>query len=108
MKFLKGIGGALCFIGCLAALMGIPGIAPRYLLVVDRINNLDRLEVQVELDPELLSDEVRGIETLQSNVKKAVEQVLGLSVDLRLVEPGSIERSEGKSKRTVDRRKLVD
>ncbi len=91
-----------------AALMGIPGIAPRYLLVVDRINNLDRLEVQVELDPELLSDEVRGIETLQSNVKKAVEQVLGLSVDLRLVEPGSIERSEGKSKRTVDRRKLVD
>ncbi len=91
-----------------AAIVGIPGIAPRYLLVVDRVNNLDRLEVQVELDPELVSDEIRAIEKLHADVKKAVEQVLGLGVDLRLVEPGSIERSEGKSKRTVDKRALQD
>ncbi|MDL2219049.1 phenylacetate--CoA ligase [Ruminococcaceae bacterium OttesenSCG-928-O06] len=87
-----------------AAIMGIPGIAPRYLLVVERINNLDVLEVQVELAPELLSDEVRRVEQLSRDVSRAIEQVLGLGVKLRLVSPGSIERSEGKSKRVVDKR----
>lgn len=89
-----------------AALMGIPGLAPRYMLVVDRVNNLDMLEVQVELSPELVSDEVRKIEQLTKETTRAVEQVLGLSVQLRLMEPGSIERSEGKSKRIIDKRKL--
>ncbi len=91
-----------------SAILNVPGIAPHYLLVVDRINNLDVLEVQVELSPELVSDEVREIEELAGRVRKAIEQVLGLGVKLRLMEPGSIERSEGKSKRTIDRRKLVD
>ena len=88
--------------------MGIDGIAPRYLLVVDRVNNLDVLEVQVELAPELLADEVRKIEDLSRRVQRSIEQVLGLSVKLRLMEPGSIERSEGKSKHVVDKRKLYD
>lgn len=91
-----------------AAILGIPGIAPRYLLVVDRVNNLDRLEVQVELEPELFSDEVRVIEQLAARVSKAIEQTINLSVQLRLVEPGSIERSEGKSRRVVDNRHLFD
>lgn len=89
-----------------AAIMGIPGIAPRYLLVVDRKNNLDILEVQVELAPELVSDEVRALEQLSQTVKASIEQILGISVKLRLVSPGSIERSEGKSKRVVDKRKM--
>ncbi len=89
-----------------SAIVGIPGIAPRYLLVVDRVNNLDTLEVQVELAPELLSDEVRRVEALQKEVSHAIEQVIGISVKLRLMNPGSIERSEGKSKRVVDKRKL--
>ncbi|MDL2214363.1 phenylacetate--CoA ligase [Clostridia bacterium OttesenSCG-928-O13] len=91
-----------------AAIMGIEGIAPRYLLVVDRVNNLDVLEVQVELAPELVSDEVRKVEQLSRDVGRAIEQVLGISVKLRLVSPGSIERSEGKSIRIVDKRKLLD
>lgn len=91
-----------------AAIMGIEGIAPRYLLVVDRVNNLDVLEVQVELAPELVSDEVRAIEELSRRVSRSIEQTLNLSVKLRLVEPGSIERSEGKSKRIVDKRKLYE
>lgn len=91
-----------------AAILGIPGIAPRYLLVVDRVDNRDTLEVQVELVPELMSDEVREIEKLRGKVKKAIDQVLLLSVDVRLMEPGSIERSEGKSKRIIDKRKLYD
>lgn len=91
-----------------SAIVGIPGIAPRYMLVVDRQNNLDTLEVQVELSPELVSDEVRAIEQLQRQVARSIEQTLGLSVILRLMEPGSIERSEGKSKRIIDKRKLFD
>ncbi|MDR2514122.1 MAG: phenylacetate--CoA ligase [Christensenellaceae bacterium] len=91
-----------------AAIMGIEGIAPRYLLVVDRVNNLDTLEVQVELMPNLPFDEVRQIERLEGQVRRAVEQVLNLSVRLRLVEPGSIERSEGKSRRVLDKRTLFN
>ena len=91
-----------------SAIVGIPGIAPRYLLVVDRIKNLDVLEIQVELSPDLVSDEVRSIEQLSQTVARAIEQTLNLSVKLRLMEPGSIERSEGKSKRIIDRRKLFD
>lgn len=91
-----------------AAIVGIPGIAPRYMLVVDRVNNMDILEVQVEMTPELLSDEVRKVEQLSRNVARAIEQVLGLSVKLRLMNPGSIQRSEGKSVRIIDKRTLTD
>ena len=76
--------------------------------MVDRVNNLDVLEVQVELAPDRLADEVRKIEDLSRRVQRSIEQVLGLSVKLRLMEPGSIERSEGKSKHVVDKRKLYD
>ncbi len=91
-----------------SAIVGIPGIAPRYMLVVERENNLDRLEVQVELLPELVSDEVRVIEQLSRDVTRAIEQVLGISIRLRLMEPGAIERSEGKSRRVIDKRNLFD
>lgn len=90
-----------------AAIVGIPGIAPRYLLVVERQNNMDVLTVQVELAPELVSDEVRVVEELHNTVTKAIEQVLGLGVKLKLMNPGSIERSEGKSKRVVDKRTIT-
>ena len=90
-----------------SAITGIPGIAPRYLLIVDRVHNLDTLEVQVELLPELVSDEVRKIEALQERVKRAIEQVLGLGVNLRLMPPNSIERSQGKTQHTIDKRKLL-
>jgi len=91
-----------------AAIMGIPGIAPRYMLVVDRENNLDKLEVQVEFAPDMVFDEVRTVQQLSRNVSHSIEQTLGLSIKLRLVEPGTIERSEGKSKRVIDNRKLYD
>ncbi len=87
-----------------AAILGVPGIAPRYMLVVDRVNNMDILEIQVEMTPEMFSDEVRAIEELSQNVQRAIEQVLGLGIKIRLMNPGSIERSEGKSKRVIDKR----
>lgn len=91
-----------------AAILGIPGIAPRYMLVVDRVKNMDVLEVQVELSPELVSDEVRVIEELSQKVIYSIEQTLNLSVKVRLMEPGAIERSEGKSKRIIDKRNLFN
>ena len=87
-----------------SAIVGVEGIAPRYMLVVNKANSMDTLEVQVELLPDLVIDEVRRLEELQNRVKKAVEQILGLSVRLRIMEPGSIERSEGKSRRVIDNR----
>ncbi len=90
-----------------AAITGIEGIAPRYMLIVDRVNNLDTLEIQVEMLPELVSDSVRAVEALQAKVKKAIEQVLGLGVTVTLMSPNTIVRSEGKSVRTIDKRKLL-
>lgn len=87
-----------------AAVAGVAGIAPRYMLVVERVNSMDTLEVQVELLPGQAVDEVRKLEELRRRVSKAVEQALGISVRLRLVEPGGIERSEGKSCHVKDLR----
>ncbi|TLU88484.1 MAG: phenylacetate--CoA ligase [Chlorobium sp.] len=79
---------------------------PHYLLVVDRRNNLDILEVQVEVEEQFFSDEVKELENLRHRIKANIASVLGLHADIRLVEPGTIERSMGKAQRVIDRRKL--
>jgi phenylacetate-CoA ligase len=79
---------------------------PHYLLVVDRQNNLDILEVQVEVDEQFFSDEVRELEELRCRIRSNIASVLGLHAEIRLVEPGTIERSMGKAQRVVDKRKL--
>jgi len=89
-----------------SVLLEMGGTSPHYLLIVDRSNNLDTLEVWVEVDPKLFSDEVRKLEELKRNIKHNIEHTLGLSVNLKLVEPKTIERSEGKAKRVIDKRKL--
>lgn len=87
-------------------LLNIPGVEPYYLLVVDRKGNLDQLEVQVEVSESLFSDEIRKLEELGAAITKELESALGVSVKVRLVEPKSIERSEGKAKRVIDRRNI--
>ena len=89
-----------------AALVGLEGIAPHYMLVVDRIGSLDILEVQVEISEEMFSDAVRDIESLSKKITQKLTQALGISLKVRLVEPKSIARSEGKAKRVIDNRKL--
>ncbi len=91
-----------------AVLANMEGVSPHYLLVVDRVNNLDTMEVQVEMAPNLVSDEVRVVEDLSRRLRSKIESALGISVSLKLVGPKSIERSEGKAKRILDRRKLYD
>lgn len=87
-------------------LMTIPEVAPYYVLVVDRIDNTDRFEVQVEIRPEYFSDEVRALEEIRSRIAREILSALGISAGVRLVEPHTIQRSEGKAARIIDKRKL--
>lgn len=87
-------------------LMQIPGLAPHYQLVVERVDNLDILEVQVEVSPETFSDEIKRLEDLERKIRDEVQSYLGVSVKVRLMEPRSIGRSEGKAVRVIDKRKI--
>ena len=89
-----------------SVLLEVEGTEPHYMLVVDRKGHLDILEVQVEVDDKHFTDEVKGLEALQDKIKREIESVLQISVDVKLVEPKTIQRSEGKAKRVIDRRKL--
>lgn len=79
---------------------------PHYLLFVDKVNNLNTLEVWVEVDESLFSDRVRELESVKNKIKGNIESTLGISIKLKLVEPKTIERSEGKAKRIVDIRNI--
>jgi phenylacetate-CoA ligase len=87
-------------------LMQVPGLTPHYQLVVDRIDNLDVLEVQVEVSPEIFSDEIKQLEVLERRIRDEVQSYLGVGVRVRLMEPRSIQRSEGKAVRVIDNRKI--
>ena len=82
------------------------GVAPHYMLIVDRENNLDVLTVMVEVDERYFSDEIRALEGLKKKIAGVLKQALGLSVNVKLVEPKTIARSEGKAKRVIDNRNL--
>ena len=86
------------------ALTGIDGVEPQYLIIVDRKNSMDTLEVQVEMAPTLPGDEVRSIEMLHKRVESTIASTLNVHADIRLVPFGSIPRQEGKTNRTKDLR----
>jgi phenylacetate-CoA ligase len=79
---------------------------PHYLLIVDRVNNLDVLEVLVEVNEQFFSDEIKKLEDLKKKIQHNIESTLGISASIKLVEPKTIERSEGKAKRVIDKRKI--
>jgi phenylacetate-CoA ligase len=86
-------------------LLGIEGTQPHYQLIVDRkLGDLDELEVLVEVEEKIFSDEIKKLRGLEEKIKKEIESILGVFVKVRLVEPKTIERSEGKAKRVVDKR----
>lgn len=90
------------------ALLKLDGeVAPHYQLIVDRENNMDVLTVMVEVDERFFSDEIRKLEALKKKVGDVLKQALGIAVVVKLVEPKSIQRSEGKAKRVIDNRNLV-
>ncbi len=90
-----------------SALLEIGETSPHYMLIVDRVNNLDTLEVQVEVEERFFSDEIKGLDQLRRKIEGVLKSALGLAVQVRLVEPKTIQRSEGKAKRVIDKRNLV-
>lgn len=88
-----------------SVLLEMSEIKPHYLLIVDRVNNLDTLELKVEVDEAFFQDKISQLEALRQKLQNNLENSLGLGIKVTLVEPKIIERSEGKSKRVIDKRK---
>ena len=87
-------------------LLQVEGVQPHYQIIVDRQHTLDDLEVWVEVSEEVFADEIRGLEALEARIRNELHNALGIAARVRLVEPRSIQRSEGKAKRVVDRREV--
>lgn len=90
-----------------SVILGMKEFEPQYLLVVDRKNNLDTLEVQVEVRRDFFSDDIGSMLRLKKTLSDRLKSVLSISAEVKLVEPNSIARSQGKSKRVIDNRVLV-
>ena len=89
------------------ALLSMGGVvAPHYLMIVDREDNMDVLTVMVEVDESVFSDEIRKLDALRNKIAAVLKTALGVSVRVKLVEPKTIQRSEGKAVRVIDNRKL--
>lgn len=82
------------------------GYQANYQIVVDRINNKDRIELQVELTPEMAADPKLNVKKKESEIKSGLKSMLGIGVDVSVVQPKTIVRSEGKAVRVIDKRKL--
>ena len=85
-------------------LMESDGLTPNYQIIVGSVNNLDTLEVRVEVSDSLFADEIRKLQMLENRLQKNIKEFLGVTAKVRLMEPRSIQRSEGKAQRIVDQR----
>jgi phenylacetate-CoA ligase len=92
-----------------AVLLDIEGVEPHYQLIVDRVDTLDTLEVQVEVSEKLMDEsegEVRVLQNMERRIVKDMKDYLGISAKVKLVEPKSLQRFEGKASRVIDKRQI--
>jgi phenylacetate-CoA ligase len=89
-----------------AVLLTFEDLTPHYQILLDRVNNLDTIEIQVEMSEKLFHDEVRQLEALVKEIKRRIESAVGIAAKITLVNPNTIPRSEGKAKRVIDNRKF--
>jgi len=87
-------------------LLQVEGVQPHYQIIVDRQRTLDDLEVWVEVSEEVFADDIRGLQALEGRIRDEMRNMLGIAARVKLVEPKSIQRSEGKAKRVIDRREV--
>jgi phenylacetate-CoA ligase len=87
-----------------AALLAVEGTLPHYQIVLGHQHGQDQVEVQIEVTPEMFSDRIGVLEELQSKLARTIRQAVGVQLDVRLVEPRSLARSEGKARRVIDQR----
>ncbi|NEW82402.1 MAG: phenylacetate--CoA ligase [Mariniphaga sp.] len=89
-----------------SVLLSISEVEPHYQIIVDREGTLDKMALLVEVQEQFFSDEIKKLEELRQKIARKLDSVLGIAVNVKLVEPKSIERSEGKAKRVIDNRKI--
>jgi phenylacetate-CoA ligase len=89
-----------------SVLLAYDDVEPHYMIYIDRIDNLDVMEVHIEMTNRLFSDSVKDIEKIEQLLRSEIQSAIGVSARIRLVEPRSVPRSEGKAKRVVDRRQI--
>jgi phenylacetate-CoA ligase len=89
-----------------SVLLDMKETSPHYLLIVDRVHNLDVLELQVEVEEGFFLDRISELQELTRRIRYALESALGISLTVKLVEPKTIARSEGKATRVIDKRKI--
>ncbi len=90
-----------------SALLEIGEVNPYYMLTVDRVNNLDTLDIDVEMSETMFSDEVRRVEDIEKKIRQKIESTIGISAKIHLVEQKSLKRTEGKASRVIDKRHLT-
>jgi len=88
-------------------LLQMSEVEPHYLLIVERIGTLDTITLMVEVQEQFFSDEVKKLQELRMKITRQLESVLGISVNVKLVEPKTIERTAGKAQRVIDKRNLI-
>jgi phenylacetate-CoA ligase len=104
MLIIRGVNVFPSQIECV--LLKISGTTPNYQIIVSRVDNRDVLEVLVEMTPEIFSDEVRHIEDIEKKIRTELDSVLGINAKVRMVEPKSLMRTDGKAVRVIDKRKI--
>ncbi len=87
-------------------LMGIEGVEPHYQIIVERQGTMDTMSVEVEVSESLFSDEIKELEQLTRRITRDIKDILGVTCQVRLVNPRSIQRSEGKAQRVIDKRQI--
>ncbi|NLM76877.1 MAG: phenylacetate--CoA ligase [Ruminococcaceae bacterium] len=87
-----------------SVLLNYGEVEPHYMIYVDRVHNLDQMEVQIEMTPTFFSDSIKDIEQTERKLYQDIQATLGISAKIKLVEPRSLPRSEGKAQRVIDRR----
>jgi phenylacetate-CoA ligase len=89
-----------------AVLLTFCEVEPHYMIYVDRLENLDIMEIQIEMTSKIFSDSIKDIERIEKKLTHEIQSAIGIGVKITLVEPRSIPRSEGKAKRVIDKRKI--
>jgi len=87
-------------------LMGVEGVEPHYQIIVERQGTMDTMTVEVEVSDSIFSDEIKNLEQLSHGISKDIKDILGVTCKVKLVNPRSIRRSEGKAQRIIDNRKI--
>ena len=102
------IRGVIVFPSQIETVLLKEGYTPNYQIEIDRVNNTDTLDINIELNPEQFSDKISDIQKMESKLESAMRTMLGIGPKVHLVPPKSITRSEGKAVRVIDKRHLHD